>query len=66
MTIGDKYATLQTENFRAASQPWYAIIDGNERLMNLPVGYTPSVSKYAAWLNCGLDAFKKISGQASK
>jgi cytochrome c biogenesis protein CcdA/thioredoxin-related protein len=66
VTIGDKYATLQTENFRAASQPWYAIIDGNERLMNLPVGYTPSVSKYAAWLNCGLDAFKKISGQASK
>jgi thiol:disulfide interchange protein DsbD len=65
-TIGDKFGTLQAENFRAVSQPWYAIIDGNEKLMNLPVGYTPNVSKYAAWLNCGLDAFNKNKGQAAK
>jgi cytochrome c biogenesis protein CcdA/thioredoxin-related protein len=65
-TIGDKYSTMQSENFKNASQPLYVILNGEERLMNLPVGYTPDEQEYARWLSSGLDAFKKISGQASK
>ena len=60
-TIGDKFITLQSENFKNASQPLYAIIDANERLMNLPVGYTPNASDYAEWLKSGLEAFGKGS-----
>ena len=57
VTVGDKFATLQSENFKNASQPLYAIISPDEKLMNYPVGYTPSVKAYAEWLQCGLDAF---------
>ncbi|MGB8193530.1 MAG: thioredoxin family protein [Chitinophagaceae bacterium] len=62
-TIGDKYATFQSENFKNASQPLYAIISPDEKLMNLPVGYMPDANEYAAWLKSGLDAFKSIAGK---
>jgi cytochrome c biogenesis protein CcdA len=56
-TVGDKWATFQTENFNASSQPWYVLVTPDERLLTAPVGYTPDPAKYAAWLKCGLDAF---------
>ena len=65
-SVGDKYITLQTETFKAAAQPLYAVVDANEKLMTLPVGYTPNVKEYTEWLQCGLNAFKKTSGQAHK
>jgi cytochrome c biogenesis protein CcdA/thioredoxin-related protein len=58
-TIGDKWATFETENFKNNAQPLYAIINTEEVLLNNPVGYTPSVNAYKDWLNCGLDAFNK-------
>jgi len=58
LTIGDKFATLQSENFKNASQPLYVVISPDEKLMTYPVGYTPDPKEYAAWLQCGLDAFK--------
>src|SRR5690606_94153 len=45
-TIGNKWATLQTETFKNNSQPYYAIISPDEKLLNTPVGYTPDVSEY--------------------
>jgi thioredoxin-related protein len=60
-TIGDLYSTMQSENFKNASQPLYVILNGDEKLMNLPVGYTPNELTYANWLNSGLDAYKKTS-----
>jgi len=65
-TIGEKYATMQSENFKNASQPLYVILDGNEKLMNLPVGYTPGETAYEEWLKCGLDAFNKTNQVATK
>jgi thiol:disulfide interchange protein len=58
-TIGDQFATLQSENFINASQPLYVILDPDEKLMTFPVGYSPDPKEYAAWLRCGLMAFKK-------
>jgi hypothetical protein len=60
-TVGDKYATLQSENFKNASQPFYVVISPDEKLMNVPVGYTPDSKDYAKWLQCGLDAFHRSS-----
>lgn len=60
-TIGDLYSTMQSENFKNASQPLYVILNGDEKLMNLPVGYTPNELTYANWLNSGLNAYKKTS-----
>ena len=65
-TIGDKYATFQSENFKNASQPLYALITADEQLLNRPVGYTPNAKEYAAWLQCGLNAFKQTSKVAAR
>ncbi len=58
-TIGDKFATIQSENFKNASQPLYVVISPDEKLLTKPVGYTPDAKEYAGWLQCGLDAFKR-------
>lgn len=59
ITIGDKYATFQTENFAQSTQPLYGLLDNNERLLNHPVGYTPNAKEYLEWLKCGKEAFLK-------
>ncbi|WP_298731858.1 thioredoxin family protein [uncultured Chitinophaga sp.] len=60
-TIGDKFATMQTENFSNNSQPFYVLISPDEKLLTKPVGYTPDERDYANWLKCGLDAFKSLN-----
>jgi thiol:disulfide interchange protein len=59
ITVGDKWATFETENFKNNAQPLYAIINTDEVLLNNPVGYTPDVKEYKKWLECGLEAFNK-------
>jgi thiol:disulfide interchange protein len=59
VTVGDKWANFQIENFHAASQPQYAIISTNETALTKTKGYTPDADKFADWLKCGLQAFKK-------
>jgi len=59
LTVGDKWATFETENFKNNAQPLYAILNGDEILMNNPVAYTPNIKEYKEWLLCGLDAFEK-------
>jgi thiol:disulfide interchange protein len=58
-TVGDKWATFETENFKKNAQPLYAIISNDEMLLTNPVGYTPDVNEYKQWLECGLSASKK-------
>ncbi len=58
-TAGDKWATFQTETFVNNSQPYYALLSTDEKLLVKPVGYTPKVSEFATYLNCGLDAAGK-------
>jgi thiol:disulfide interchange protein DsbD len=58
ITVGDQFATMQTENFRNASQPLYVILSPEEQLLNRPVGYTPDVQEYIDWLKCGKEAGK--------
>ncbi len=59
VTVGDKWATFETENFENNAQPLYALISPDEKLLNHPVGYTPDAAVYRAWLQCGLDAMGK-------
>lgn len=54
---GDKWSTFQTENFMQNTQPLYAIISNDEKLINNPVGYTPSANEYLKWLQCGKENF---------
>lgn len=58
-TIGDKWSTFQTENFIQATQPLYAIVNQEEKVVNSPVGYTPDAKEYLEWLKCGYESFSK-------
>ena len=59
ITIGDKWATFQSENFDAVAQPQYAILDTDESALTKTKAYTPDADEFAEWLLCGLDAFKR-------
>lgn len=60
-TVGDKWATFQTENFKNNSQPLYAVMNTNEELMTHPVGYVPDDKEYLGWLQAGLKAFEETT-----
>ncbi len=53
-TVGDKWATFQTINFKNNSQPFYVLLDTEINLLNEPVGYTPDTNQYLNWLKAGL------------
>ncbi len=60
VTVGDKWATFESENFEAVSQPLYALVSADGKLLVPPVGYTPNKDEYAKWLDCGYRAFKRL------
>ena len=55
-SVGDKWSTFETENFRENSQPLYAILNTAEVLVSHPAPYTPSAKDYLQWLECGVNA----------
>jgi len=59
ISVGDKWATFQTENFGATSQPQYAIISPDETVLTKTKFYTPDPVEFADWLKCGLEAMHK-------
>jgi thiol:disulfide interchange protein len=63
-TIGNKWSDMQASYFNSNSQPYYVLISGDEKLLTLPVGYTPDKRDYIAFLDCGLNAFKAKSQMA--
>ena len=63
ITVGDKWATFQTENFGATSQPQYAIISPDEKALTRTKFYTPNAKEFADWLQCGLNTFKSKKGK---
>lgn len=59
VTVGDKWATFQSENFNAVAQPQYAIIGTDEKALTKTKSYTPDSNEFREWLQCGLEAFNK-------
>ncbi|MFN4080657.1 MAG: protein-disulfide reductase DsbD family protein [Saprospiraceae bacterium] len=64
-TVGGKWSSFQINNFGASSQPYYVLMhyDG-ATVLNKPVAYTPEVRQYRAFLDCGLEAFKRVRKEA--
>lgn len=58
-TIGDKWSAFEIAHFKQIAQPFYFLLSPEGELLNNPVGYTPDTDEYAAWLQCGLEAFEK-------
>lgn len=59
ITVGDKWATFQTVNFGATSQPQYAILSADQVALTRTKYYTPDPREFEAWLKCGIEASKK-------
>ena len=57
--IGQKWSEFQTIKYGANAQPFYVLMDHNERNLINPVAYTPDVDEYQEWLKQGISNFKK-------
>lgn len=58
---GHKWSHFQTEFFQSNSQPFYVLLSSDaSTILTPPVGYTPDVADYEAFLKCGLETFKGI------
>ncbi len=66
VTQGNKWSTVQAETFRISSQPYYALLSPDGRLLTDPVAYTPDVAEYHAFLERGLEAMRQLEQGASR
>ncbi|MCW5899205.1 MAG: thioredoxin family protein [Flavobacteriales bacterium] len=66
ITKGNKWATLQAENFISASQPLYVLLSPDGRLLTDPLGYTPNKAEYETFLRRGLDAMGQLGLRAER
>jgi len=59
VTIGNKWSDFQITHYKANAQPYYIILDNQENRLSEPVGYTPDVDEYKAWLETAIAKYKK-------
>ncbi|WP_369048943.1 protein-disulfide reductase DsbD family protein [Tenacibaculum sp. UWU-22] len=57
-TVGDKWATFQTINFKNASQPYYVLMSPELEILNTAQQYTDK-DTYYKWLQEGLQRFNE-------
>jgi len=57
-TVGQKWAEFQMQRYQQQGQPYYVIIDENEKTLNNPVAYDPDIEKYKNWLLDGIEKYK--------
>ena len=57
--IGQKWSEFQILKYGANAQPFYVLMDHDEKNLVDPVGYTPNDEEYYDWLRSGVKAFQK-------
>ena len=66
-TIGNKWHAFELLYFKNASQPHYALMSPDGRLLNTPVSGMTHADEYKEFLECGLDAMDMLDeGMAEK
>lgn len=58
-TIGDKWSYLQRHKFGANAQPFYVLLDNEGNPIAPSYAYDKNIEKYIAFLNKGLEEYKK-------
>jgi thiol:disulfide interchange protein len=56
---GQKWSELQILKYKTNAQPYYVLMDHNEKDLNTPSAYNPDVKGYYEWLQEGIRNFKK-------
>jgi thiol:disulfide interchange protein len=57
-TVGKKWNDFQMGKYESNERPLYVLEGKNGVKLNEPVGYTPNIEEYLAWLNEGIAAYK--------
>lgn len=57
-TVGNLWHDMQVVRYNQSAQPYYVLLDHNEKLLMKPKGYTPSVKEYSDYLKGGTTEFK--------
>ncbi|NVO10218.1 MAG: thioredoxin family protein [Bacteroidales bacterium] len=58
-TIGKQNADMQISRFNINGQPYYVLLDGNEKTLAEPRGYNLDVDAYIKFLDNGIEEYKK-------
>lgn len=58
-TVGNKWSNFQATVYGNNSQPYYVILDHNEKMLIEPAAYDPDIQKFINWLDRGKAEFKK-------
>lgn len=61
-SIGKKWGDLQTRKYNTNSQPYYVLIDLDEKPLTKPTAYNTNIKKYIQFLDRGLEEFKRRTG----
>lgn len=57
-TIGNKWSDLQAKKFNTNSQPYYVIVNNQEKVLNLPQAFNLDIKNYINFLDSGKLAYK--------
>lgn len=60
-TIGEKWSDFQISKYGANAQPYYVLVDKNEKNLTDPIAYEPDVKIYYDWLQKGIENFHNES-----
>jgi thiol:disulfide interchange protein len=58
-TIGNKWTDFQISRYNRNTQPYYVILDHNEKELVNGYSYNSDARKFADWLKSGIEGFKK-------
>lgn len=58
-TVGNKWSHFQASKYGTNSQPYYILMDHNEKSLVEPASYDPDIEKFIDWLDRGSKAFHK-------
>jgi thiol:disulfide interchange protein DsbD len=58
-TVGNKWSDMQIREYGTNAQPYYVVIDHNEKQLHEHAAYDPDIPKYVDWLERGITLFKE-------
>lgn len=58
-TTGNKWSDFQITRYKANAQPYYVLLDAEEKNLSKAIGYTPNIETYQQWLKTGITKFKE-------
>lgn len=61
-TVGNKWSYFQAKKFNINSQPYYVLLDNNEKTLSLSAGYNADINAYEKFLTTGIEKFKIENG----